>query len=398
MTRCHVCFEAHDAAHPMYICTTATCQTNPDESASKVLGVAVINRPTAPLVVTPAVARGQTTTSEPSCRQCRTQMSTVVCALCHEPFPPGWSDVRTVCISMAGSRSSGKSVYIAVLVKQLEHFADRLGGTVTFYDGEEERQYREFYERPLYDEARKLDATRKSLNGIGGLPLPMRLSIRVPGREIVLVLRDVPGENLQEPDLNVAQYGFFARSDAVFFLFDPLSVQPIRHILEGWIDTSYLMQAVDPHRVLAGLTRVMRGGAPPNTRVRVPLVVLLAKFDALQALDGADEPGWNLVMRNRGAAFQRDPSMQPHYDRDDGDLVQEETRALLERLDAGRFLGEISTSFETYRFAPVSALGHDATSYGISDYGIAPFRVLDPVKWLLDREGLLPTPVGGRGR
>lgn len=36
------------------------------------------------------------------------------------PLPEGWADSHVHCVAMAGARASGKSLYTAVMVKQLE--------------------------------------------------------------------------------------------------------------------------------------------------------------------------------------------------------------------------------------------------------------------------------------
>ena len=50
-----------------------------------------------------------------------------VCPVCHYQLPDGWRDGHATCIAMAGARATGKSLYIAVLVKQLELLCENLG-------------------------------------------------------------------------------------------------------------------------------------------------------------------------------------------------------------------------------------------------------------------------------
>ena len=50
-----------------------------------------------------------------------------ICPICHFELPGGWRQGQAVCIAMAGARATGKSIYIAVLIKQLELLCETLG-------------------------------------------------------------------------------------------------------------------------------------------------------------------------------------------------------------------------------------------------------------------------------
>ena len=67
------------------------------------------------------------------------------------PLLPGWEDSVTHCVVMAGARASGKSLYLAVLIKQLELMALQRFTRVTIKAADEStrQRYKENYERPF---------------------------------------------------------------------------------------------------------------------------------------------------------------------------------------------------------------------------------------------------------
>ena len=50
-----------------------------------------------------------------------------VCPVCHHNLPMNWRLGNVTCLAMAGARSTGKTVYIAVMVKQLQRLLERGG-------------------------------------------------------------------------------------------------------------------------------------------------------------------------------------------------------------------------------------------------------------------------------
>ena len=53
-----------------------------------------------------------------------------ICPVCHFVLPTGWRSGQAICIAMAGARATGKSLYVAVLIKQLEQLCERLGVSI----------------------------------------------------------------------------------------------------------------------------------------------------------------------------------------------------------------------------------------------------------------------------
>lgn len=304
-----------------------------------------------------------------------------VCPTCHFVLPQHWYHGNAICLTMAGARATGKTVYIAVLIKQLQRFAARLDREVFPANDETVRRFRDEYEKPLFEDRGILQPTpRASLHGSYQHD-PLIFNLGEWGRKRqYLVIRDVAGEDLEAADVGGLSWEFFSRADAVLFLFDPLCVGEIANQLRDLVPPPSSLGG-DPRHVLHTMTNLIGNGSPK-------LAVILSKFDALQALSVVEASAWGAMMAQPGAAYNRDPSLFARtYDENDGQALHEEVRSLLTRLDAGPALttmvNPVTGRQYEHRFFAVSALGASPEGDKLSDRGISPFRVTDPVRWVL---------------
>jgi hypothetical protein len=227
--------------------------------------------------------------------------------------------------------------------------------------------------------------TAETTNAYQAVPMIISLGM-IRGLRRYLVIRDVAGEDLERPEGDPTHLSYFARAHAVFFLFDPSAVPQIRELLRGLIPEQS-RQAGDPKRVLDNLLQVIQENSPP-------IAMVLSKFDTLQRLREHEDRTWSSIMSNPGAAIQRDPGMvAAAYNARDGELVHLETSSLLQLLSAHDFVNAMADPQRgrpyDHQFFAVSALGSSDNGGTLHPHGIAPFRCLDPVRWVLSREGVL---------
>lgn len=310
-----------------------------------------------------------------------------VCPICHYELPPNWRRGHATCLAMAGARFTGKTVYIAVMIKRLQRHLEQMGQTLDFANAETQHRYREEYEKPLFEERGLIQATQSARVEGSHQHDPLVFSIgRWNDVPHYLAIRDVAGEDLEDPAVGGQEWSFFAAADAVLFLFDPMRVQEVKDQLRDLVPTDHRTGG-DPRDVLRSVMRLMGNGTPW-------LAVILSKFDALQELRKVSGSSWGQVMSHAGAAFTRDPSLlRGGYDEVDGQLLDAEVRSLLQRLDAGPTLYRPSNpttgGYYQSRFFAVSALGSAPQGNRVGSSGISPFRCMDPVRWVLTHKGVL---------
>lgn len=386
MTKCPQCFHTLPADLFMWICQRPTCDLQDDVDASAYAGVAVRNglpywerRP-------PDARRGWARQAEMPCTKCSTPASSA-CPTCHYVLLPDWYESETICLAMNGARATGKSLYIAVVVKELQQLALRLGTTCSFANDSTRDVYTNVYERPLFVERGLMKPTPRTESGDTYQRDPLIFSLGIiKGKRQFIIIRDVAGEEMETPPAQAHHLTFLARADGIFFMFDPLAVPDIRDRLVDLVPAQLFLGG-DPVVVLGNLLRLV-GSATPR------LGVVLSKFDALQALRAVEDERWRQIMSNPGAAFLRDPSQDSTvYDREDGALLHEEVTSLLYKLGAGEVVLALDNPHTgqqiPYRFFAVSALGESPDGDQLNSRGIASFRCLDPVKWVLDSVGLI---------
>ncbi len=311
-----------------------------------------------------------------------------VCPVCHYHLPPHWREGRATCIAMAGARSTGKTVFIAVMIKQLQRRLEQNGREVDAASRDTRQRYDNNYEKPLFEERGILPATSSAREELSHQHDPLIFSLGMwNGVHEYLAIRDVAGEDLEDPHVSGTPWEFFSTADAVLFLFDPMRVEEVKDQLRDLIHTGATTGG-DPRDVLRTVMRLIGEGNPK-------LAVILSKFDALQELQKVTKSSWGQIMSNAGAAFARDPGLVAGaYDEDDGLRLHHEVNSLLQKLDAGPMLRTMSDPHTgrqyQHRFFAVSALGDAPQGEKLNASGISPFRCIDPIRWVFaDRQVLV---------
>ena len=98
-------------------------------------------------------------------------------------------------------------------------------------------------------------------------------------------------------------------------------------------------------------------------------------------------------MSNSGASYLRDSSASRQYDDADGQLLHEEVRSLLLRLQGGSVVTAVEHPATgaplPHRYFAVSALGQPPDGNRLNVRGVAPFRCTDPLRWVTSSFGVL---------
>jgi hypothetical protein len=313
------------------------------------------------------------------------------CPTCGRPFDEDWAAAPTTTIALAGARTTGKSIYIAVMIHRLEQLAVARGMRFSPLNPAVAAHYDQHYRAPLLEQRGLLRATMPaSVDGAYQRePLVYVITTR-DGRRHHLAIRDVAGEDLERPEnTRPGSLDFLRRAGNVFFLYDPLKVGAIASRLAGVIPPPpFLGQRAEP--VLETVLSFTRGSGGR-------LAVIMSKFDVIQRLrDGQQTEHWARIMRNPGSTLVRDGAVDsgvPQRVAHDRELLDAEVRSLLHHCGAASFLTRVE--HETYdrpdavRFFAVSALGEPPAGEDLHTRGIAPFRCLDPMSWAMEGSGVL---------
>ena len=305
-----------------------------------------------------------------ACPECGQDTARRVCPECHNPLPGAYCETPGKIVALVGAKNSGKSTYIAVLLHELSHrIGAELGTALVACDDRTIERYKRDFHRPLFGDRRLLPATASAVTTprdplVYLLTRSRRKRLRQQDMSLTLVLFDTAGEDLRSRDVTDLHLRYLAAADAIIFLVDPLELRAGGGDPDG-----------EPINVIARVTELLHVGRdlPHGRKLPVPAAVALTKIDALP-LDGA---------------LQQNRAVPAGLDLNDREAVHEQVRALLYDWQAGELDRYLGHEYADYGLFGVSALGGVPREGAVGTGGIRPYRVEDPLLWLLHQFGML---------
>jgi hypothetical protein len=291
-------------------------------------------------------------------------------------------------VAVIGSADSGKSTWVGVLVHQFlrGQVSERFAGMSLELLGEaSRRRYENDFERHLFREHRTLPQTASAKVSA---PEPLIFSLRFPrpGRmltrarvhSVVTVFYDTAGEDVARAEAMDQLVNYLDAAEGIILLLDPMQMPKLRDRVGGGTRTRYTEQLHVVNR-LGELLRE-RSSQGVDRKLRSPLAIALTKVDLLRDTFDAGSP-LNRPSRHAG-----------HYDESDGLDVHEEVRAWLNQWYDPALDRSVANTFKEYRYFGFSALGSPPLDGNrLSPAGVHPYRLEDPMLWLLARFGAIRT-------
>lgn len=281
-------------------------------------------------------------------------------------------------MALVGTKASGKSHFIAVVLHELEHrIGPRFDGSLMLLDDATRNRVDRDLNPRLYGSGVVLEATQSVVSDASVRePLVSRLTLK-GGSHSNLVFFDAAGEDLQRLDTLEREARYITQSDGLVLLVDPLQIPAVRDDLEGSVDLPDV--SIDVYGMLGRLAGLLRDarGIPAKKPIDVPLAIAISKVDALRGLLPDTHPVFSL------------PAHDGRFDESVANSISQALRA-----DAVGWLGEridsfLKQEFADYAFFGVSALGESPVDGRLRN-GVSPHRIEDPVLWMLHYWGALP--------
>jgi len=382
---CPYCFERFHRSEMLFRCLNpnpAQCSPEPDAA------LANYQR----LNIPPKLGRVFSTSSQwrkarvVEC-SCGVKTSKLVCPFCHNDLPSqfGSTDVHT--IALIGAKEAGKSHYIAVLVNEL---TNRIGmsfnASLNALDEQTIRRYRQDFRRWIYVDKVTIPptVTARQQGSSVRYPLTYRFSIKRRGwlpfnglHVSSLVFFDTAGEDLDHIDQMSTETKYLANSDGIIFLLDPLQIPSVRHQLPN--NTLLPQENTDPIDIVgraATLIRDMRGMRATDP-IDTPVALAFSKIDSVRPLFDPGSPVHHASSHNG------------KFDVVDGQQMSDNMRAYLSQWIGNGLDLFMQHNFKNYSYFGVSSLGSHPDSQGRLGSGVAPFRVEDPLLWILFKLGIV---------
>lgn len=390
MFACPYCYETFTAREIQFRCNTRLsrsgrrCKAERDQVRVDRLG----DRGEAGPAFT---ADGRRPTAD--CPQCGGETTYRMCPVCHSLLPVQFGMVDNRLIAMVGARNSGKTVLMTVLLHELmnrvgENFRVSLMGsdesTMTRFGSE--------YQDKLYKRRQMLLGTQSAAGQDNRVdPLVFRFGVNRDGlmgtrpKPTVLSFFDTAGEDFNSRESVELNTRYLSSADGIIIVLDPLQMRGAQELaLEGTVMPS--ADSNTPQQVLSRITSMLlaRASGRRAVKVKVPIAVVFSKMDAF----------WHQL--DSGSPLRAHPPQHGRFDVADSLNAHEEVRHLLKQWDGVSLDQTLENNYARYRYFGVSALGRTPTpDLQVASTGIQPYRVTDPLLWLLSEFGSVPKQ--GRG-
>lgn len=398
---CPYCFKTFSQKEVMFRCKSASCPGIDEDPVLKAhweqYQIQVSKK--APAITPPR--KWFSVPEKAVCPECGVETYWMICPHCHNRLDSDFVLKPGKIISIVGSRSCGKTIYITALIEQLKRYGSKMGELgiqdSTVADDKNAitgaRFKRDFW-TPLFGEGSCPPGTK---DDDPYREVPLIYTINQTGQSpLHLVLYDTSGENFQEGKEENIQNNmrFLQNSDAIIFLFDITSIPSIHDGLKERgvpldIAEYDLQQVVNSLSQQSDIKKRLQ---------KIPKAVVFTKIDLY--LDHLTEKLGHIPELNKGqnSPFIDDLGI-------DFDIIDGASLALQNALLNGVWGPEGSQLLLNFprnvksnadvdplvHFFGVSSLGKSPRDNQVLDSqgrpSVEPFRVLDPLVWILHKFG-----------
>lgn len=311
-------------------------------------------------------------------------MSELCCPMCKKPIRRIIGE--NIIISIIGSRDSGKSHYIGVLIHEL---LNNLAAQFEWCIVPEEntmRLYEDNFER-IYTANQILNLTSKNYDGYYD-PYIFYVTDK-KGKTFTITIYDTAGEDFESDDLmeNSAKHAFHAAG--IIFLVDPLKILNVYTALDQ--ETVQNSSSVSANRafqndaILSILSNSLRRHykIKETKKITVPMSIVIPKLDVI----AKDLP------EHYACLFPSSHAKKQGFAVGENRRVNTEIRKWMANLGDGAinsFIAQLEMNYSKYSYFGVSALGmrNSPDKNGVFA-SPRPHRVEDPILWILKEKGLI---------
>lgn len=330
------------------------------------------------------------------CPTCHHRSRIRLCPRCHNNLPEGYGKRRSRVLALVGAKGAGKSVYIGALLQSLKNGAlsHSFGTSLRPLDEHTIRSQRDILDRLMKEElalnATLVGSTRSPMvfeltrqRRYHGVLAPFARWIEwfFPQPSVTLVFFDTAGETLDNIELASVEARYISRSDGLIFLLDPLQMENIRVRLRQEGKDGLPVAHTDPSEITDRVIWLFEEMEQmKRNRVGATVAVTISKIDEIRHLF---EPGSPVTYAaNHDGYFDQSDAERMH------ECVQSQLRTQL----GNDLPNRLNSKFHHYNFFAISSLGAAPEGTRLTK-GMVPFRVEDPLLYILSRWGFIPRKV-----
>lgn len=376
---CPYCFETFESKNVWYRCDNPQCKDIKDDKMDQFWGSS--SRPYKNFFRPQAKSSIFSRRKMPeyaTCPDCKKTTYKTICPYCHNEIPQEMAKTGGFIISIVGARSSGKTNYITTLIREMTKQAYNLGISLYVESvGRDESEwtknrYKQDFEQYLYTNSTTPPQTDPN-DERSKIPLIYRVANNDEKKYGYLVFYDTAGENFNSPDIIKQKANFLRNSDAIIYLIDTFSIEYVQEKLG-------LPKAEEEYNSIADAVWTYCDNNKTDVKgiFNKPTAFAFSKIDAVinnsekfeNSIPGLDIAKNSPYLNGTG------------YDQQDIDNISDGIKTILKEVwDCGQFVENMKT-YRNNKFFGISALGANPKNGNI-DFKIKPYRVMDPVIWIL---------------
>ncbi|MCL2372501.1 MAG: hypothetical protein FWC78_03765 [Defluviitaleaceae bacterium] len=332
-----------------------------------------------------------------------------LCPNCHNNLPTGYGMRDSILISVLGDARSGKSVFLTVLVAELENNSDFVSKLTFIGDKQVRENFYETYQRPLFREHTLISSTKRKK-----LP-PYAFNFWYQYKDengstqenaIDVIFYDIAGEDLRD-EVGIRNNGFnIKHSSGIIFLIDPTNFTRLSDLFR--FSDAALIDAIPENNsnqaVFDNLYNYFIG--MDREKSAIPTALAISKADLFKHVSLSffgNRP------ENRIQNLLKDEKHRGAVNMQALKGINHEVKELITHLSEDGVLNNAIGCFKNINCFAVSSLGkkpivekisdpdtNETVEKGFIDGQIEPFRVKEPFYWILMRHQLLLKYENGR--
>lgn len=369
---CPFCFEEVELKNLWYRCSSSSCL----EQGTTKIHIIKNNKPD---------RKGYC-----QCDICKKTTSIKVCPKCENNLPHNILDCETEIISIVGAKGSGKSYFVATVLRQIaeKNLMSRIGDISTRWSVKESGEQYKIRFKSKMDSFLPLDGTQLVNDLIkDNPPLLMEMTfLKKSGFSKKTVTKtfsffDAAGESFEDSSVLASITPYLGHSRAVILILDPRQMKDVDDAISGYFPKLPPVSDISYSEILNNTADVIRDGKRLKTgkKIDIPLCIAFSKWDLLMKTPGLLPDGLVISQQNQQNVMAYDDNLVNQASLEIKSMLLEWAPDLVKAAEQ---------RFEKVQYFGFSAWGLGATN-GVDIPPIASYRVEDPLLWILRQDGVI---------
>ena len=332
-----------------------------------------------------------------------------LCPNCHNNLPIGYGMRETVLISILGDARSGKSIFLTMLIAELENNPDFVSKLTFIGDKQVRDSFYSNYQRPLFKEHALISSTKRKKIP----PYSFNYWYQYKGADgsleensIDVIFYDIAGEDLRD-ESGIRNNGFNIKdSSGLIFLVDPTNFTKLSDLFR--YSDSALIEAIPEENSTQAIFDTLYNYfiGFDMEKSPIPFALAVSKVDLFKYVNF---DFFNNKPESRIQHILKDEIHQGVVNMPSIKGLHREVRELISHLSEDGIINNAMGCFKNMSCFALSSLGkkpiiekisdpetNETIEKGFVDGSIIPFRVKEPFYWILMRNRLILKYENGR--